>query len=143
MSESNKDELARILSAMASTGPSQDTDEQQELSPLFASENHQPVASSSSAPQPTAPTFRKPPLRRQHLVQTLGFKRTIIPILLTLGIVCPFTALTGFFVGPFSPFAKLTVWWFSVPFVLIGIVMLILGILTMFQVRNELARRRS
>lgn len=98
------------------------------------------------APSPEVLAARpapRPVVRQQHLVQRLEFKRTLIPILLTLGVICPFVGLMGYFVKATSPYARLAEVWFSIPFTLTGLVMLGLGVMTMLQVRHELGRKRS
>jgi hypothetical protein len=86
-------------------------------------------------PAPRAPA-------RLHRVQTLEFKRTIIPILLTLGVICPTLALVGFLAPATSPLSVLRSAWFSIPFILIGLLNLALAVITMLQVRDELQRQR-
>jgi hypothetical protein len=83
----------------------------------------------------------RPPVYR-HMVQTLAFKRTIIPILLTLGVLCPVLGLLGFLVPSTSPLSVLRGGWFSVPFVLIGLMNLAFAIVTMLQVKHELERQQ-
>ena len=96
------------------------------------------------APDPTAFAPRpapRPPVR-VHRVQTLEFKRTIIPILLTLGLICPTLAIVGFSAPSTSPLSVLRSGWFSLPFILIGLLNLAFAIITMLQVRDELERQR-
>jgi hypothetical protein len=83
----------------------------------------------------------RPPVR-VHRVQTLEFKRTIIPILLTLGVVCPALALVGLLAPPTSPLSVLRSGWFAGPFVLIGVLNLALAVVTMLQVKHELEQRQ-
>jgi len=158
MSEKDKDELARLLGAMAAGQHAHEGDEEQtdEAAPAAFESREPPASPAPAAPRASnrpatpmsAPLAAPPPQRvamvrrRRRLVQTLGFKRTIIPVLLTLGALCPTLGLLGFFVSPISPFAKLAEGWFSISFVLIGLVMLGLGVLTMLQVRNELSKRQ-
>jgi len=159
MSEQSKDELARFLSAMAEGQHPDQQDEEEDAdetdsAPVASAQQPssivRPATPSHTAPEPTpitpAPPHPQPrPLLRprtsQHLVQTLFFKRTIIPILLTLGVLCPFLGLLGYFVSPTSPYARLAEPWFSIPFIVIGLIMLGLAILTMLQVRDDLSRK--
>lgn len=147
MSERDKEELARLLGAMAAGQHEPDEGEVADEGVVLPVQSSQAALVSRASHRPALPVAVDAPPRvavirpRQHLVQTLGFKRTIIPILLTLGVLCLVLGLMGFFVSPVSPYAKLAERWFSVPMVLVGLVTLGFGILTMFQVRSELSRR--
>lgn len=88
---------------------------------------------------PTA-TRRKGP--RPPIYATLGFKQTVIPILLTLGICLPIIALLCFtwsdsvlgILGGEAPYIPIT-------FLIVGIAMLAFAILNMIQVKRQLAAR--
>jgi hypothetical protein len=83
------------------------------------------------------PAPRRP--QKQLLSRTVGFKQTLIPILLTLGVLLPAIAGWSFSMGEESPVAGAN--W--IPFSLIGIgaAMLLFAGLTMFQVRSQLAHQ--
>lgn len=144
MSARDKDELARLLGQMASGGEGEEAPPETPI-PVENQVQTTPVTPLKPVPIPpqtVRPTPLKPPVApaKQHFAQGLEFKRTLIPILLTLGVICPVIGLMGFLVGPMSPFVKLKEARFSVPFILIGVVMLGLGVVTMLQVRHELKR---
>ena len=108
--------------------------------PFTAPVDDDAVIVPAPSPEVFAPRPALRPPVRQHTVQTLAFKRTIIPILLTLGVLCPVLGLLGFFVASTSPLSVLRSAWFSVPFVLIGLLNLAFAYMTMMQVKHELAR---
>jgi len=96
------------------------------------------------APAPTVLGHlpRKPP-PRPHMFQSLGFRRTIIPILLTLGALCVVVVIMGFLSPqdhPFSAFAKI---WFAIPALLIGAVLLSLAGMTMVHVKHDMAQQQQ
>jgi hypothetical protein len=147
MSGPDKDELARLLGQMAAGGHQEEDGE----AGSAGVENH-PETTPETPPEPVAntpQTPRNPPaktpvsLGKQHLVQGLEFKRTLIPVLLTLGVICPAVGVMGFVVGPMSPFVKLREGRFSIPFLAIGLVMLGLGVVTMLQVREGKKRHEG
>ena len=77
--------------------------------------------------------------RRQHLAQKLYFKQTIIPILLTLGLICLAIPTLGLLSSPYSPFKALAEIYFLATFWPLGLAFLTFGLLTMFSVKKELA----
>jgi hypothetical protein len=163
MSEPSKEELARLLGAM--TGVEHENlpeEEQVHDDGTWAQhppENFAPAAPAMRIPprpntQQTPPTPRDTaPVRpglppqpvlmpyaaqatvRPALVKTLAFKQTLIPILLTLGLLCPAVGMLGFLAGPLSPFYLFREPWFCVPLFLVGLVMLTFAGLTMAQVK--------
>jgi hypothetical protein len=90
------------------------------------------------APSPEVFAHRPAPPRpkRELLSRTLGFKQTLIPILLTTGLLMIGIAAWSFFLGEESPIAGDMVIHLSL--LAIGVVMLGFGVLTMFQVRSQL-----
>ncbi len=163
MSEPNKEELARLLHAMADGEHAEHVAEEaghhetgwaehQAASPVpvvripprpnLAQATTQPrpamLSPTRELPMPPETPISQAVARssaRPRFVQKLGFKRTLIPILLTLGVVCPAVGLTGFLVGPLSPYYQFRETWFCVPLVIVGFVMLVFAVLTMLQVR--------
>jgi hypothetical protein len=91
------------------------------------------------APTPDMIAYRRPappPRKRVHLSRTLGFKQTIIPILLTMGVLLPAIAGWNFALGEESPIADAV--WIPLTLLGIGVIMLVLGVITMFQVKHQL-----
>src|SRR5262249_20946546 len=78
-------------------------------------------------------------LRQRHFVQTLAFKRTIIPPLLTLGAICFSVIILAFVSDSESPFYGLRQWWFALTMALLAILFLTFAVLTIMQVKGELA----
>jgi hypothetical protein len=89
----------------------------------------------------TADFIPKPkpiPPPRQHMVQKLFFKQTIIPILLTLGVICLLIPTIGLASGETSPFVALKQPFFLAVFYPLALAFLIFGLITMLQVKKEL-----
>jgi hypothetical protein len=94
-------------------------------------------------PAPSADVLgqrRRPPIgrRRAPMSRTVGFKQTLIPILLTLGVLLPGLAAWSFALGEESPIA--TAPWIALTLMGIGLVMLALAAVTMVQVKHQLER---
>jgi hypothetical protein len=92
-------------------------------------------------PAPTADmiAYRRPappPRKRVQLSRTVGFKQTIIPTLLTLGVLLPALALWSFLLGEESPVHGAN--WIPLTLAGIGVVMLAFAVVTMFQVKHQL-----
>jgi hypothetical protein len=81
--------------------------------------------------------------RRQHLSQKLYFKQTIIPILLTLGVICLVIPALGLISSQYSPFKTLAEIYFMATFWPLGVAFLVFGLLTMFSVKKELEHRAA
>lgn len=81
-------------------------------------------------------------VRREPYFQSIGFKQTVIPVLLTLGVALPVVGLLKFAADEYSVIAQLPVW---VPLVLIaaGLVLLGLAALNMMQVKHQLDAKRD
>lgn len=73
-----------------------------------------------------------------ELAKALSVKRTVIPIFLTLGILCPSLGLLGFAVDPLSSYYQFRDPWFCIPLCCVGLVMLAAAAVTMIQVRLRL-----
>ena len=93
-------------------------------------------------PAPERAVFapRPPPIRPRTppIYTRLSFRRTIIPILLTMGVALPGCAIWWFTLDEDAPL-RLIGLRFPITLTLIGIVMLALAILNMLQVRDQLA----
>ncbi len=81
---------------------------------------------------------RPPRARGELLSRTVGFKQTLIPILLTMGVMLAGIAAWSFALGEESPVAAEG--WITVAVLGIGAVMLVLAVITMLQVRSQLNR---
>jgi hypothetical protein len=90
------------------------------------------------APSPEVFAHRPAPPRprRELLSRTLGFKQTLIPILLTMGVLMIGIGAWSFYLGEESPVAGDLV--IQLSLLGIGVVMLGFCVLTMFQVRSQL-----
>jgi len=90
------------------------------------------------APSPDVLAHRPalPRPKRELLSRTVGFKQTLIPILLTMGVLMIGIAAWSFALGEESPVAGDLV--IQLSLLGIGVVMLGFGVLTMFQVRSQL-----
>ena len=90
------------------------------------------------APAPDAAMLGHVPIRRPT-VSTSNIKQTMVPILMTVGVLLIIFGTLKFMLGPDSPYASLPTWLvgtvFGAGFLLIG-----LGVLTAFQVKAELER---
>jgi hypothetical protein len=86
---------------------------------------------------------KKPVYKRKHIVQTLGFKQAMIPISFTLFVVCTVYILIGFAADANSPFLALRSPIVAGAFGVVGLAMLATCILTVGQVKHELATRQS
>ena len=85
---------------------------------------------------------KKPVYKRKHMVQTLGFKQAMIPISFTLFVVCTAYILIGFSVDSNSPFLALRSPLIAGAFGVVGLAMLATCILTVGQVKHELATKQ-
>jgi len=88
-------------------------------------------------------TPRKALPRPQHepMLRTLAFKQTMIPILLTMGVLLSGIAVWVFTLGEESPVAGAA--WIPAAVLGIGAVMLIFAVVVMLQVRGQLAASAS
>jgi hypothetical protein len=92
------------------------------------------------APTPDMIATRRPappPRQRVHLSRTVEFKQTIIPTLLTLGVLLPALAGWSFALGEESPVVDSP--WIPLAVLGIGVLMLIFSVITMFQVKHQMA----
>lgn len=92
------------------------------------------------APGPEAFAPRRPVVRpkRELVSRTVGFKQTLIPILLSQGVLLPLIATYLLALGEESPLAGDA--WIPLSLLVIGLVMLLFAVITMLQVRNQLAQ---
>jgi hypothetical protein len=91
------------------------------------------------APGPEAFAPRRAPARprRTPMSRTVEFKQTLIPILLTQGLLLPGIAAYLLSLGEVSPLAGHS--WIPLTLLGIGVALLLLAGLTMLQVRHQLA----
>ena len=83
----------------------------------------------------------KPAAPKLPFYKTLNFRQTVIPILLTCGVMLLVMASLKFVVNPDSPLAALP-GWMPVVLVVIAAGLLAVAVLNMLQVRQQLAGRR-
>ncbi len=86
-------------------------------------------------------------VRPKHvpLHKQMGFRQTIIPILLTLGVLLPAIAVMRYVMGPDSMIGSLAPW-YSYILLAVGALMLVLAVINMIQVKNQLdalARKKA
>lgn len=95
------------------------------------------------APEPAVFAHRPPPApaKRDPFYARLSFRRTIIPILLTMGVALPGCAIWWLLQEEDSPLKSLG-WQFPATLTVIGIVMLLLAILNMIQVKHAMDAQR-
>lgn len=91
-------------------------------------------------PGPEAFAPRRPVVRpkRELVSRTVGFKQTLIPILLSQGVLFPLIATYLLVLGEESPLAGHA--WIPLSLLGIGLVLLLFAVVTMLQVRNQLAQ---
>lgn len=134
-------QVNRPVAAMESQRPSKPATEVRPVAPEPAAEVASEVDDDAViVPAPSeemlAARPRRAPVVRQHLVKSLWFKQTIIPVLLTIGTLCQAMVGLGLISGEASPFFAFRDFWFSVPVVAIGLVFLGFAGVTMMQVRH-------
>jgi hypothetical protein len=121
-------------------------DEDQDLIPDLAAAMQGNAAGTSnltsiSAASSETSSARRRARQRQALLDSLFVRRTLIPILLTLGVLMAGLGGAWFLLPPESPF-KQSGSELPLAMLVIGPVFLIVGILNMLQVRSALARLR-
>ena len=79
--------------------------------------------------------------RRAPIARTATFKQSLIPILLTLGILLPALAFWSFALGEESPISAAP--GIAIALIATGVIMLIFALITMFQVKHQLDSARS
>jgi len=94
------------------------------------------------APPPEALAHRRAPrVQRELASRRVGFKQTMIPILLTMGVLFTGIAVWSFSMGEESPvFEEPKI---PISVLVVGVLMLGFGIFTMLQVRAQLAREKQ
>jgi hypothetical protein len=93
-----------------------------------------PAASPESILHP-----KRPRPKREPMIKTVEFKQTLIPVLLTMGVLLPALGGYGLVLGDASPIADQK--WVGVAVIAIGGVMLAFAVLTMLQVKYQLDQR--
>jgi hypothetical protein len=121
-------------------------DEDQDLIPELAAAMQTNAAApadlaSIGATSPATSSARRRARQRQALLDSLSVRRTLIPILLTLGLLMPALGGAWFLLPAESPFKQSGS---ELPLAMLGIgpVFLVVAILNMLQVRSALARLR-
>jgi hypothetical protein len=97
-----------------------------------------------AAPAPDASVFApRRPTRDLVADRQIHHRRTLIPILLTCGVLMPAVGALKWLRGPESPFAAWPVW-APIALAACGVVMLLLAVVNMMQVRQMMrgAKRR-
>ena len=89
-------------------------------------------------PEAFAPRPAPPRPKRRPVSRTVEFKQTIIPVLLTQGVLLPAMAAYLFALGEESPLVGHA--WIPLTLLGIGLLMLLFAGLTMLQVRHQLAQ---
>src|SRR4051812_13957761 len=149
MAQHERDDLADALAAMSSgqsppttaratqraaSAPAQAPEE-------LASSTHEQLTSyPQSAPTPLAAQRPKPALS-QVLAQSLEYKRTLIPILLTFGVLLPLLGVLPWFLSD-SLIGEMPKWAIVCSF-LTGALLLALAIANMVQVKHQMAKMPS
>jgi hypothetical protein len=89
-------------------------------------------------PEAFAPRPPRPRPQRELVSRTVGFKQTLIPILLTQGVLLPGIGAYLFSLGDESPLVGHI--WIPLSLLVIGFILLLFAALTMLQVKDQLAR---
>lgn len=96
------------------------------------------------APPTEALAHTHPPVRKvarpRAKTVSMKMKRTIIPIMLTLGVICLFLVALGLLSAKGSAFKDFASLGAALTFIPVGLVFLAGAVFTMFQVKQELAR---
>ena len=89
-------------------------------------------------PSPEMLAHRPAPVRkpRELRSRSVGFKQTLIPILLTMGVMMSGIAVWSFALGEESPVAAAP--GITIGIASMGVVMLVFAVVTMLQVRHQL-----
>jgi hypothetical protein len=130
MSKRNHDDFVDALTALAGGAEPQDLSRIETLASPAA---EVPIASSPAADAQRRSLFSRADDRRLHA------RRTLIPILLTCGVLLIAIASLKWLAGPISIFAQLELWVAIVMIALGGALLAVAG-LNMLQVRNHFLR---
>jgi hypothetical protein len=96
-------------------------------------------------PAPAPVNYRGPsrrPVAKQPFFMTLGFRRTSIPVLLTMGVLMLAVVGARFVIDKDAPLASLGTFT-SVSLVVMGLVLIALAVANMLQVKKELETRKA
>jgi hypothetical protein len=108
--------------------------------PTKSTDSKRPVLPTSAiAPKPAAPASRY--VRPVPLFRRLEFRRTIIPILLTLGVALPIVGALPMIVPADSAFAPIDRM-YSFTFFIVGAVLFVLAVMNMIAVKHQLAQKK-
>jgi hypothetical protein len=135
VSTRRKDQLADALASMR-TGSDELADPAAEQTPAEAADDQ------TIAPPPQVSSFiRKKPVPAEALDNAIKTRRTLIPVLLTLGLMLPIVGSLKWLSAPESPFAAWpgqAVWLLIV----VGKLLLITAFVNMWQVKVMMEQRR-
>jgi hypothetical protein len=92
-------------------------------------------------PEAFAPRPPKPRPKRELVSRTVGYKQTLIPVLLTQGVLLPGIGIYLLALGDESPLVGHT--WIPLTLLAIGAVLLLFAALTMLQVKTQLAQEAA
>lgn len=110
-----------------------------------------PTASieSASEPAPAPPDPQAAPsaprqsaaqlIARRQLLRRLNLRRTLIPVLLTFGVLFPVFGILQFLIDPDSPLSAHHAMWMPLSLFTFGAVMLALAVMNILYVRDQLA----
>lgn len=130
MAEQSRDDLVKALEALSAAEPR-------------ALPESSPGEPAQSVPPPSGPSTQLPRQAASANVpprtRSLELKRTMIPLLLTLGIALPALGIACLMMGDESPLADQAL----VPLLMIvvGVLIAAAGVVTMIQVRAELSAK--
>lgn len=139
-SSSARSRPASPLRPAAPTAADPQLPEPEEDDPAGAPFTYDPSAAATVGSRSPAKPVARP--RRTPMFKSLGFRRTIIPVMLSSGVMMIVMAAAKLVVDEEAPLARLP-GWISLVLVVTGLIMLALGAANMMMVRTELARRSS
>ena len=120
----------------ASTDGSVEQGVESEAQEIYESDEVMAPAPDASVFAPKAKPATAPRSSRTPYTQTLEFKRTVIPVMLTSGTIMLITAAAIFLAGVDSIFASIPAW-LAIALLLFGLILLSLAAMNMMQVRRS------
>jgi hypothetical protein len=87
-----------------------------------------------------AAPYRPPP--RMPVYKTIGFRRTLIPVCLVLGVMLPVMGAVKFVADPDATAAAMAPW-LSGTLIALGLLLLVIGVLNMLAVKQQLEAARE
>ncbi len=94
------------------------------------------------SPEVFAPKALSPRPVHGSILKTLAFRRTSIPVLLTLGLVLLIVGSLKFLRDPESPFAALSLW-LVLTVMVMGLILIGLGVFNMILVKQQLEAKAA